>query len=166
MAYGKALRATDRNGGSVPVYGSNGQIDWHDKRLVAGPGIIVGRKGNPGVVVWAHGDFFAIDTTFYVVPRGDIRVLPFLFYALSSQDLPSVAADSAVPGLNRNLAYMNQQLVPDTLVIDKFNTQATEIFKRCHHLEEESRALATQRDALLPRLVTRESLQYAPNTLN
>ena len=65
LAYGKALRAADRKGGSIPVYGSNGQVGWHDKGLVVGPGIVVGRKGNPGVVTWAHGDFFPIDTTFY-----------------------------------------------------------------------------------------------------
>ena len=28
LAYGKALKADDRKGGSVPVYGSNGQIGW------------------------------------------------------------------------------------------------------------------------------------------
>ena len=67
LAYGKALRADDRKGGSVPVYGSNGQVGWHDEGLVAGPGIVVGRKGNPGVVTWAHSDFFPIDTAFYVV---------------------------------------------------------------------------------------------------
>ena len=69
LAYGKALRARDRKSGPIPVYGSNGQVGWHDKKLVAGPGIIVGRKGNPGIVTWAHRDFFPIDTTFYVVPR-------------------------------------------------------------------------------------------------
>ena len=45
LAYGKALKADDRKGGSIPVYGSNGQVGWHDKKLVAGPGIVVGRKG-------------------------------------------------------------------------------------------------------------------------
>jgi restriction endonuclease S subunit len=63
LAYGKALKAEDRRDGSVPVYGSNGQIGWHDRRLVPGPGIIVGRKGNPGIATWAPTDFFPIDTT-------------------------------------------------------------------------------------------------------
>ena len=156
LAYGKALRAADRKDGSVPVYGSNGQVGWHDKKLVGGPGIVVGRKGNPGVVTWAHGDFFAIDTTFYVVPRDANGGLPFLYFALTSQDLPSVSADSAVPGLNRNLAYMNMQLVPDQLIADEFNNYASAIFSRCHRLKEQSRALAAQRDALLPRLVSGE----------
>ena len=156
LAYGKALRAVDRKGGLIPVYGSNGQLGWHDKKLVGGPGIVVGRKGNPGVVTWAHGDFFPIDTTFYVVPRDANGGLPFLFFALTGQDLLSVSADSAVPGLNRNLAYMNTQLMPHKHVLDEFNDCATRIFSRCQQLEEESHALAAQRDLLLPKLVPGE----------
>ena len=69
LAYGKALKAGDRKGGPIPVYGSNGQVGWHDEKLVDGPGIVVGRKGNPGIVTWAYSDFFPIDTAFYVAPK-------------------------------------------------------------------------------------------------
>ena len=154
LAYGKALKADNRKGGIIPVYGSNGQVGWHDERLVAGPGIVVGRKGNPGVVTWTQSDFFPIDTTFYVVPIKDSKSLPFLFFALTTQDLPSIAADSAVPGLNRNLAYMNRQIVPDKMVMNEFINYANIIFTRRHGLEAESRTLAAQRDALLPKLVS------------
>lgn len=156
LAYGKALKADDRKGGIIPVYGSNGQVGWHDERLVAGPGIVVGRKGNPGIVTWTESDFFPIDTTFYVVPIKDSKSLPFLFFALNTQDLPSIAADSAVPGLNRNLAYMNRQIVPDKMVMNEFINYANIIFTRRHGLEEESRILAAQRDALLPKLISGE----------
>jgi len=74
LAYGKALKAEDRQEGTVPVYGSNGQVGLHDERLVAGPGIIVGRKGNPGIVTWTPTDFFAIDTTFSIDP-GSITLI-------------------------------------------------------------------------------------------
>ena len=118
--------------------------------------MVAGRKGNPGVVTWTHSDFFPIDTAFYVVPKGDDHKLPFLFYVLTAQYLPLASADSAVPGLNRNLAYMNRQLVPDTMTLDALSSYANAIFARCHFLEEESRALAAQRDSLLPRLVSGE----------
>ena len=154
LAYGKALKADERKNGSIPVYGSNGQVGWHDKSLVAGPGIVVGRKGNPGVVTWAHSDFFPIDTTFYVVPTNTNQSLPFLFFALTAQDLPSVSADSAVPGLNRNLAYMNSQLVPDKMAMDEFSNCVNAIFTHRYSLEEESRTLTGLRDTLLPNLVS------------
>ena len=154
LAYGKALKAADRKDGHIPVYGSNGQVGWHDERLMCGPGIIVGRKGNPGTVTWANGDFFPIDTTFYVVPIGARVSLPFLFFALNTQDLPSVSADSAVPGLSRNLAYMNRQVVPTRSIVNRFDGIANEIFSRVRELDRESRTVATQRDSLLPELVS------------
>ena len=156
LAYGKALKADSRHNGDVPVYGSNGEVGWHDKRLVQGPGIVVGRKGNPGVVTWATIDFFPIDTTFYVVPKDSNQNLYFLFYALKGQDLPSIAADSAVPGLNRNLAYMNKQVVPVDQIVEHFNGYIGPIFDRSHCLEAESRILAFLRDALLPKLISGE----------
>ena len=67
LAYGKALRAEDRLPGETPVYGSNGQVGWHNEPLVAGPGVVVGRKGNPGITTWIPTDFFPIDTTFFVM---------------------------------------------------------------------------------------------------
>ena len=156
LAYGKALKADDRKPGAIPVYGSNGQVGWHDERIVAGPGIVVGRKGNPGIVTWVYSDFFPIDTTFYVVPQDTNQKLTFLFIALTRQDLPSVSADSAVPGLNRNLAYMNLQVLPDRTVVEEFDNFVESIFTRRHDLEEESRQLSAQRDVLLPKLVSGE----------
>ena len=156
LAYGKALKADDRKIGSIPVYGSNGRVGWHDEKLVVGPGIVVGRKGNPGVVTWVQSDFFPIDTTFYVVPRNADQRLPFLYFALINQDLPSVSADSAVPGLNRNLAYMDKQLVPGRMLMDAFSKIADTFLARRHRLWEESRTLAALREALLPKLVAGE----------
>ena len=154
LAYGKALKADDRKSGSIPVHGSNGQIGWHNEKLVAGPGIVVGRKGNPGVVTWAYSDFFPIDTAFHVVSRNGHHCLPFLYFALSLQDLPSISADSAVPGLNRNLAYMNQQIIPPNTIMGEFSDCVSALFARRHLLEGESRSLADHRDTLLPKLVS------------
>ena len=81
FAYGKALKEDIRQPGPIPVYGSNGQVGWHDVALAKGPGIVIGRKGNPGTVTWAATDFFAIDTTFYIVLKEPCS-LHYLFYAL------------------------------------------------------------------------------------
>ena len=156
LSYGKALKADDRKVGDVPVYGSNGQVGWHSESLAPGPGIVVGRKGNPGYITWTHSAFFPIDTTFYVETKDDDLSLPFLYFSLQDQDLPSLSADSAVPSLNRNLAYMNSQLVPAKLVVEAYHQQAMPMFINRYQLEQESRALAEQRDALLPRLVSGE----------
>jgi type I restriction enzyme S subunit len=156
LAYGKALKEAVRRPGSIPVFGSNGQVGWHDEKLTEGPGIVVGRKGNPGIVTWVHTDFFPIDTTFYVVPKGECRSLYFLFYALQAQDIASLGADSAVPGLNRNLAYMNEQVVPPPDILNAFDKQVRPLFNRIYQNTKESRTLATVRDTLLSKLLSGE----------
>ena len=156
FAYGKALKAETRRAGSIPVYGSNGRVGWHHEALVKGPGIVVGRKGNPGIVIWSPTDFFPIDTTFYVVPKGECRSLYFLFHALRAHDLASLGADSAVPGLNRNMAYVSKEVLPPAYVQEAFDKQVRPLFERVHHNNEESRTLAALRDALLPKLLSGE----------
>ncbi len=166
LAYGKALKEDARRPGHIPVFGSNGQVGWHDEKLVDGPGIVVGRKGNPGIVTWAPTDFFAIDTTFYVVPRNGLTSAYFLFYALRGQNLASLGADSAVPGLNRNLAYMSRMLVPVPAVVDAFDGCVRALFDGRTQNDEQSRTLAAQRDMLLPELISGKlRIQDAENVL-
>ena len=156
FAYGKALKASDRKPGDVPVFGSNGQVGLHNEVFVKGPGIVVGRKGNPGIVTWSYEDFFPIDTTFYVKKTGVVSSLNYLFYALKSQDLPSLSADSAVPGLNRNLAYMSKFLVPSEKVLKAFDGQIYPLFQTIYANEKEIKTLASLRDTFLPKLISGE----------
>ncbi|MBU4242699.1 MAG: restriction endonuclease subunit S [Nanoarchaeota archaeon] len=156
FAYGKALKASNRKPGCVPVFGSNGPVGFHNEALVKGPGIVIGRKGNPGIVTWSYKDCFPIDTTFYVKQTVIILSLNYLFYALKAQDLPSLSADSAVPGLNRNLAYMSNILVPSKEVLTAFDEQIDPLFHKINANDNESESLASLRDILLPKLISGE----------
>ena len=154
LAYGKALKAETRQPGNIPVYGSNGQVGWHHEALANGPGIVVGRKGNPGIVTWAPTDFFSIDTSFYVVIKDPNLSMYYLFQALLNIDLASLGADSAVPGLNRNIAYNTEILVPSTKVIKEFNKIVKPLFDQVLMNDQETRILTSIRDSLLPRLMS------------
>ena len=156
FAYGKALRAGDRIEGPFPVMGSNGVVGLHNDYLVEGPGIIVGRKGNPGTVVYQSKSFYPIDTTFYV--KHDRNQLPvsFLFLALASLDLPSLSADSAVPGLNRNIAYMTDILLPPADVLARYEGTFQALQGQVRVNLEEGSSLAGVRDTLLPKLLSGE----------
>lgn len=156
LKYGKGLKEDNRRSGNIPVYGSNGQVGWHNERLVRGPGIVVGRKGNPGTVVWAPVDFFPIDTTFYVEPTGNIQSMVYLYYALQALNLSSLSADSAVPGLNRNIAYLSDILVPTANTINEFDKFTEPLMRRAYTGDKESQILAATRDALLPKLLSGE----------
>jgi len=154
LAYGKALKETGRCAGRIPVYGSNGRVGWHNEPLVKGPGIVVGRKGNPGTVIWAQDSFYPIDTTFYVVPKSLVRSMYYLFYTLKTQGLPSLSADSAVPGLNRSIVYMNDIIVPAPKILDTFDAQIRTIFEKIQADESQSALLGSIRDSLLPKLMS------------
>jgi type I restriction enzyme, S subunit len=103
-----------------------------------------------------HGDFYPIDTTFYVVPTGTCRSLYFFFYALSLHNLANLSADSAVPGLNRNHAYMSKQIIPSQSVVEAFDLQVSPIFAAMYSNEQQSRTLNTLRATLLPKLLSGE----------
>ena len=156
FSYGKALKADKRIQGRIPVYGSNGQIGWHNESLVSGPGIIVGRKGNPGLIHWSKEDFFPIDTTFYVVPRVGKSIMHFLYFALEHADLPRLSADSAVPGLNRNIAYMQQLVIPTEQLLRDFENRISIIFDLLQTNCWQNQSLSELRDSLLPKLVSGE----------
>lgn len=114
LAYGKSLPAHAREEGPYPVFGSNGCVGHHLEPLISAPGIIVGRKGSVGEVVYTVEDFWPIDTTYYVVNKAghDWR---FLFHLLSSLGLKGLNSHSAVPGLNREDVYsINVSLPPPT----------------------------------------------------
>jgi len=109
LEYGKALKEVNRNNGNVAVYGSNGITGYHDKKLVDGPGIVVGRKGSAGEVIYSEADFFPIDTTYYVKTDLGYR---FVYYLLKNSDLKKLVGSSAVPGLNRNDVYSQEVIIP------------------------------------------------------
>src|SRR4051794_18744889 len=87
IRYGKGLPQSKRDeGGSVPVYGSNGIIDRHTQALTDGPCIIIGRKGTAGAVHLSRGPCWPIDTTYYTQPPTEL-CLQYAYYALDTLGL-------------------------------------------------------------------------------
>ena len=112
FTYGKGLPKQSRNhSGNIPVYGSNGVIDYHDTSLTNAPTIIVGRKGTIGAVHFSPFPCWPIDTTFYI-SDSDFLMLRFKYYMLKSLGLESMNSDSAVPGLNREIAHAINIILP------------------------------------------------------
>ena len=112
LAYGKSLPSHARGTGAFKVYGSNGCVGTHSSSWVSGPGIVIGRKGSLGKVVYSEEDFWPIDTTYYVVNRNGHN-WRFLYHLLSYTGLDELNSHSAVPGLNRETAYAIPIALPD-----------------------------------------------------
>ena len=90
LNYGKALVASDRGEGTIPVYGTNGQCGWHTKSLGDGPTVVLGRKGMGNLgVEWCPGPFWVIDTAYYVTPKiEDLDLLYFYYWAKAHRTQP------------------------------------------------------------------------------
>ena len=146
--YGRSLKSDNRIPGEFPVYGSSGVVGTHQEPLVAGPAIIVGRKGNVGSVFWSQRDFYPIDTVYYLDPNASSL---FLYHALCHTSF--INTDVAVPGLNRKLAHSKTILIPDSDLIDIFERYATANYQQIDHLTKCNDALAKARNMLLPRLM-------------
>ncbi|AWS93849.1 MULTISPECIES: restriction endonuclease subunit S [Citrobacter] len=163
LAYGKALKKTERTNGDYPVYGSGGVDGTHNEYLVKGPGIIVGRKGTVGSLHWENKDFYPIDTVFFVKPK-EYFPLVYCYQLLKTLGLENMNTDAAVPGLNRNNAYRLEVVTPTQPIIAKFTNiiQAIQFKIDSNHNETEN--LTALRDTLLPKLISGElSLEDLPD---
>lgn len=149
LRYGKALKATERRGGPVAVYGSGGIVGWHDSALVRGPGIVVGRKGTVGSIYLSPIDFFPIDTAYFVETEK-----PLLYIHQLLQTYTFESNDAAVPGLNREYALTRKLLIPPDPLLKSYAETVTPLYELLHTLQRQNTNLRAQRDLLLPRLVS------------
>lgn len=155
LAYGKALKKTDRVDGDVPVYGSGGLTGYHNQSLVEGPGIIVGRKGTVGSVYWEPKAFYPIDTVFYVKPRAGYS-LKYCHLVLQNLGLKDMNTDAAVPGLNRDNAYRLDVITPTKDVMNLFKEIMQSLQSNVDANNAQSVSLESLRDTLLPKLLSGE----------
>ena len=151
LKYGKALKKDDRSPGPYPVYGSSGVVGTHNKALVSGPAIIVGRKGNVGSVYWSEDDCHPIDTVYFVDSE---KCNLHLYYALIHT--PFINTDVAVPGLNRDFAHSRPLLIPESKILRLFGEIASPMHEQIVRFEKYIGVLADTRDLLLPRLMSGE----------
>jgi len=104
FVYGASLPKQNRIKGIVPVYGSNGQIDYHNKSITKDETIIVGRKGSIGEVHYSEIGCWVIDTAYYIKPLLKIDI-KYLYHLLKTLKLSELNKASSIPGLNRDDVY-------------------------------------------------------------
>jgi type I restriction enzyme S subunit len=113
LKYGFGLPEKKRGSGKVPVFGSSGIIGTHDQAAVESNGLIIGRKGHVGSVYYSDMPFYPIDTVYFVdklkIP-GDLK---FFYYLLQCIPFEKIGSDVGVPGLNRDIAYGLEIVIPE-----------------------------------------------------
>jgi type I restriction enzyme S subunit len=160
LSYGRALKATERLGGDVPVYGSAGITGFHNEALCEEPALIVGRKGSAGAVYHSACPFYAIDTAYFCARSSAKIDLRLAFHLLTFLNLRKLDQSTAVPSLSRDPYNELIVPVPPDAMQPILGARIDELFAEVDDGEAAlARArddLATWRKALLKAAVTGE----------
>ena len=146
------LPANDREEGPYPIYASTGINGFHKMAKVVGPGIVTGRSGSLGTVMYVPRDFWPLNTALWV--KEFKRVSPlFALHLLSGMKLEQYNGGAAVPTLNRNDVHRVETLCPSRNIMRLFDDCINPLYLQIETLERSIKLLAQARDLLLPRLM-------------
>jgi hypothetical protein len=95
------LPKASRADGGVPIIAATGVTGFHNEAKVKAPGVVTGRSGTIGVVLYVQEDFWPLNTSLWAKEFPKSEPL-FAFYLLSSLDLKQFNSGAAVPTLNKS----------------------------------------------------------------
>ncbi len=156
LVYGKGLKKELRSGKCYPVVGSSGVVDHHSEYLVEGPGIVIGRKGTLGKVIYLWDNFYPIDTTYYVKSKVESVGLLYEYFLLKTINFEDMNTDSAVPGLNRDIALSTEIKIAPEDKLHSFNEFAANLVAKLKKNKDQIHTLEKLRDTLLPKIMSGE----------
>jgi len=154
LLYGKALKEEIRTGKGFPVIGSSGVVGFHSEFLEKGPGIVIGRKGTLGKVIYLFDNFFPIDTTYYIKSKVNSVGLFYEYFLLKTLNFEEMNSDSAVPGLNRDIALSTEIKIAPLDKLNEFNQYCSTLLDKLKANNQQIRTLTNLRDMLLPKLIS------------
>ena len=117
-----------RKQGNVPVYASTGITGTHNEAKIKAPGVVTGRSGSLGTVMYVDEDFWALNTTLWVKEFRKATPI-YAFYLLSSLGLEQYNSGAAVPSLNRNNVHGLPVVIPNSSILEQFNNYVEPLFK-------------------------------------
>ena len=146
------LPLRERQPGSFPIYASTGINGYHNKAKVRAPGVVTGRSGSLGTVIYVPKDYWPLNTTLWV--KEFKRITPiFASHFLSVMKLEQYNGGAAVPTLNRNIVHSINVLTPPQKLMILYENCAKPIFEQIQKLRELNEKLCKARDLLLPKLM-------------
>ena len=102
---GHDLPSQNRVDGNIPVMGSSGVTGYHNKAIVKGAGVVIGRSGNSmGEVSYCPVDFYPLNTCLYITDfkNNDKK---YIYYLLKTINFDQFNSGTAQKSLNRNAVY-------------------------------------------------------------
>lgn len=154
------LPTSQRKDGLFPIYASTGINGYHVEAKVKGPGVVTGRSGSLGTVMFVASDFWPLNTTLWV--KEFKLVGPHLAtHLLANMQLEQYNGGAAVPTLNRNDVHRVEVLYPPPTLLQLFEYYDKDVVQQIELLKKMIAKLESARDLLLPRLMNGEVTVYA-----
>jgi len=143
----------DRVEGPVPIYAATGVTDSHNEAKANAPGIVTGRSGTIGEVLYVQEDYWPLNTTLWskAFPRAEPL---YAYYLLCALDLKQFNSGAAVPTLNRNDIHGIEVPIPPRPLQRRFQEVAGGMLAAVRNLHRQNDNLRGTRDFLLPRLLS------------
>ena len=153
------LPTSQRKDGPFPIYASTGINGYHVEAKVKGPGVVTGRSGSLGTVMFVSGDFWPLNTSLWIK---DFKLVGpyFATHLLESMQLEQYNGGAAVPTLNRNDVHRVEVLCPTPTLLLLFEDYDKDAVQQIDLLKKMIAKLANARDLLLPRLMNGEITVY------
>jgi type I restriction enzyme S subunit len=147
------LPKSSRTEGTVPIIAATGVTGFHNEAKVKAPGVVTGRSGTIGEVLYIQDDFWPLNTSLWVkaFPKGEPL---YAYYLLSSLDLKQFNSGAAVPTLNRNDIHGVSVVIPPRDEQVRFQDIAGAMHTQSRMLKFKTENLRQTRDLLLPRLLS------------
>jgi type I restriction enzyme S subunit len=144
-----------REQGEVPVYAATDAVGSHNEYKVKGPGVVTGRSGSLGSVIYIDENYWPLNTTLWIKEFKRFSPL-YAYYQLSGMELNQFNSGAAVPTLNRNDIHGLLVRIPDKKILDHFDDYVLPIFKTQKNMKLKNKNLRETRDLLLPKLISGE----------
>ncbi len=147
------LPKASRIEGTVPIIAATGITGFHNEARAKAPGVVTGRSGTIGEVLYVQEDFWPLNTSLWVKEFPNREPL-YAFYLLSSLDLKQFNSGAAVPTLNRNDIHGTNVVVPPRSIQKRFQDFTGSMLAKSRTLDQQIQNLRRTRDLLLPRLLS------------
>lgn len=168
LSRGFDLPDSEMQPGEVPVIAATTIKGFHSVAKVKPPVVTTGRSGSLGTVLYANESAWPLNTALYVKDfKGNSPYV--VFYTLKNLHLENFNAGAGVPTLNRNHLAGIRVFVPPRQAQTDFDGRIGPIFQLSEKLKAVNVSLISQRDALLPRLISGKlrvdqlDIQYPPS---
>jgi type I restriction enzyme S subunit len=139
---------------NIPLYGGGGRMGYVPSALYDKPILFTGRVGTLGLIFRTAEPSWPSDNTLIVEPKAGL--FDFTYFVLKGFDLITLNRGSTQPLLTQTDLKWQTLVLPTKDVVKAFAEVSEPIFQQIVSNERESRALATLRDTLLPKLLSGE----------